>query len=175
MRFKNPKNGETVDFYDPLWLLVLFLNFFYFFYKKSWINFAISFVILIFSGGASWLLYPLFAKPLIKWEYRQRGWLSLDDGFGDVEINGMYSRDISIIKTNLSEDYSKIAVVSAIVYKKLPSSPEPTEEAVNEKLQHEALKLGANAVINTRYERKKTTWVGWGSLVGHGWAVKIHK
>ncbi|HRN77073.1 hypothetical protein [Ottowia sp.] len=175
MQFKNPKNGEVADLYEPFWGIVLLFGFFYFIYKKIWINAGISLVLAIMTAGLSWLIYPFFAKSLVKWEYRQRGWLDLEDGFGEVEVKGMYAKNIPVSTSDSTDNYSKIAKISAMAYKPLPFSPEPTEEIINEKLQHEAVRLGANAVINVTYEKKKSTWVGWGGLVGHGWAVRIHK
>ena len=174
MRFKNPKTGEVADLYEPPWAVVLLFGFFYFLFKKIWINVFISFILAIMTAGGSWFIYPFFARMMIRWEYKQRGWLDLSDGFGEVEINGMFSKDVIITKEELDVPYLKIAKISAISYKLFPFSPEPTREEIDEKLRDEAVKLGANAVINVEYKEKKYSlaW-GRGKLEGNAWAVKL--
>jgi hypothetical protein len=175
MRFKNSKTGEVVDIHDPIWPVVLIFGGFYFLYKKMWINAIISIVFAFMTVGFSWFIYPFFSKALIRWEYKQRGWLDTSDGFGDVEINGMHSKDVLVTKDDLNVPYSKIAKISAISYKLFPIGPDPTRESIDEKLRDEAVKLGANAVINVEYKEKKYSIAyGRGKLEGNAWAVKIN-
>lgn len=173
MRFKNPKNGDVTDLYDPVWVVVLLFGVIYFAYKKLWLNAILSLSLAIFTVGISWFFYPFFAKSLIRWEYKQRRWLDRTDGLGDIEHRGTYADDVVVQEGDCEHPYRKIARVEASTYKPFPFSPEPSVESVAEKLRDEAMKVGANRVINVSYRRKSSTWIGWGALIGEGIAVRV--
>ena len=174
MRFKNPKSGEAIDLYEPLWIVVLLLGAIYLLFKKLWICAVISLVCAIFTVGISWFFFPLISRPLIRWELKQRGWLDTSDGFGDVPINGTYASQIPLLIGEAGAPYSKVSKVTAIEYRTSPFKPRPSHEKVDQKLRDEAARLGANAVINVSYEWKKATIIGWGGLAANGWAVQVH-
>ena len=61
--------------------------------------------------------------------------------------------DISIHADNIAQPYKVLGQITAKVRKGSLLSKSPTIEDVNFKLQEEASKLGANAVINVKYDR----------------------
>lgn len=71
--------------------------------------------------------------------------------------------------------YSVLAELSVDVNKTTLFHPDPTKEAVNEKLKEEASKIGADAVVFVRYGTVGVSMMSWGSLNGKGRAVKFVK
>lgn len=71
--------------------------------------------------------------------------------------------------------YSVLAELSVDVNKTTLFHPDPTKEAVNEKLKEEASKIGADAVVFVRYGTVGISMVSWGSLNGKGRAIKFVK
>jgi len=61
--------------------------------------------------------------------------------------------DIAIYSDSLDTPYRSLGEITAKVSKGSLLSKSPTIEDVNFKLQEEALRLGANAVLNVTYDR----------------------
>jgi len=61
--------------------------------------------------------------------------------------------DIAIHADDIAQPYKVLGEITAKVRKGSIISKSPTIEDVNFKLQEEASKLGANAVINVKYDR----------------------
>jgi len=49
----------------------------YFAYKGIWGHAVISFVVALCTFGISWVVYPFFAKGIIRKAYLQRGWVEV--------------------------------------------------------------------------------------------------
>lgn len=172
MRFRQPKSGNTADIYDPVWVPALIFGTVYFLYKQLWLNAIISLIAAIATVGLSWFVYPFFSHMLVRWEYRQRGWLVRDDDLGDTPVHGVYANQVIVREGACPTPHRKIARVSATTYKSFPFSDEPTQASVEAKLRDEALRVGANEVINVSYRRKSLTLLGWGALIGEGLAIR---
>lgn len=67
--------------------------------------------------------------------------------------------------------YKILGDVQATVNKTTIFNKDPTKEQVNEELQKEAAKLGADAVVFVRYGTVGVSLMSWGSLDGKGRAV----
>lgn len=76
IKFKNPSNGFIEESTYP-WLWCLLFGTFYFIFKGIWIHAALSFIIAMFTGGLSWLIYPFFAKRILLMHYNKIGWQEL--------------------------------------------------------------------------------------------------
>ena len=74
--FKNPANGYTETLSVPfLWCLLF--GCFYLAYKGAWVAACMAFVLAIVTGGFSWLIFPFFARGLVRKSYLQRGWIEV--------------------------------------------------------------------------------------------------
>lgn len=71
--FNNPKTGENVNI-SIAWLWTLLFGSFYFMFKGNWKHFFISFFAACFTAGISWLIYPFFAKKIMRNYYLEKGW-----------------------------------------------------------------------------------------------------
>ncbi len=78
--------------------------------------------------------------------------------------------DIEIHVGDIDRPYKVIGQVTARVTAATLFSKTPTIEDVNFKLKEEALKKGANAVINTQYNRG-ISMTSWKALTAQGTAV----
>lgn len=67
--------------------------------------------------------------------------------------------------------YETLGDISVTVRKTTIFHPDPTREMVAERLQEEAAKLGADAVIHVRYGTVGIGSMSWGSLEGKGRAI----
>jgi len=73
--FKNPMNGHIERAYSSVtWLWVLLFGFFYWAVKGVWTHAVVSALLGFLTGGLSWLVYPFFAKKIIRNHYLKRGW-----------------------------------------------------------------------------------------------------
>jgi hypothetical protein len=74
--FRNPANGytESVNF-AFLWALVF--GVLYFAVKGVWRHAVISFVLAVCTLGLSWLIYPFFAKSMLRAHYLRLGWVEV--------------------------------------------------------------------------------------------------
>ena len=71
--------------------------------------------------------------------------------------------------------YVSLGDISVNVNKTTLFHADPTKEAVNAKLQEEAAKLGADAVIFVRYGTIGVSLMSWGSLDGKGRAIAFNR
>jgi hypothetical protein len=72
--FRNPLNGYVEEVGTP-WLWCLLLGCIYFAARGIWTHAVAAFLLAIFTGGISWLIYPLFARQILETNYLRRGWL----------------------------------------------------------------------------------------------------
>lgn len=69
--------------------------------------------------------------------------------------------------------YTSLGDISVTVNKTTIFHSDPTRDMVNLKLQEEAGKLGADAVVLVRYGQGGVSLMSWGSLEGKGRAVRF--
>ena len=80
--------------------------------------------------------------------------------------------DVVITTKDITDrPYRVIGDIDVTVNKTTIFHADPTKELVNKKLQEEAAKIGANAVILVRYGTVGVSFMSWGSLDGKGRAV----
>lgn len=79
MKFRNPQNGYVEEVSDGTWLWCLLFGGFYFAFKGVWIHFIVGLGAAIITWGASWLIYPFFARSIVVGHYRKSGWQEVDD------------------------------------------------------------------------------------------------
>ena len=83
--------------------------------------------------------------------------------------------DIILSKEDITDkNYSVIAELEVVVNKTTIFHKDPTREMVDRKLQEDAAKLGADAVIQIRYGTVGISIVSWGSLDAKGRAVRFN-
>jgi hypothetical protein len=70
------KNGTRVDITFS-WLWVFLFGVLYFAYHGNWKHFAISFLLAIFTNGLSWLIYPFFARPIMRQHFLEQGYMPI--------------------------------------------------------------------------------------------------
>jgi len=81
-------------------------------------------------------------------------------------------RDIIITEKDITDKkYKILGDIEVTVNKSTIFHSDPTPQMVNEKLQKEATKLGADAVVLVRYGTVGVSFVSWGSLNGKGRAI----
>ena len=86
------------------------------------------------------------------------------------------AESIQIIEGDVTDKpYKSLGDVSATVNKVTIFNADPTREMVNKRLQAEAAKLGADAVIQVRYGTVGISALSWGSLDGKGRAIVYDK
>lgn len=74
MRFKNPSNGHVAHVRHAfLWCLLF--GCFYFIKHDAWGSAFIALAVAIFTAGVGWLIYPFFAKSIIRNSYLRKGWV----------------------------------------------------------------------------------------------------
>jgi|GEM_PF-5969466 len=71
--FRNPANGH-VETIDAAWAWVLVLGCIYFAAKGVWTHAAAGILAAILTGGLSWIVYPFFAKRIMRTHYLRKGW-----------------------------------------------------------------------------------------------------
>lgn len=71
--------------------------------------------------------------------------------------------------------YTTLGDINVTVNKTTIFHPDPTPELVNAKLQEEASKIGADAVVLVRYGTVGISMMSWGSLDGKGRAVRFSR
>jgi hypothetical protein len=82
------------------------------------------------------------------------------------------AEDILITELDITDKrYRVIGDLDVAVNKTTIFHPDPTRTLVNKKLQEEAAKIGADAVIFVRYGSVGVSFFSWGSLDGKGRAV----
>jgi len=76
MQFKNPANGYIEDVSNaPLWSLLF--GFFYFAARGVWTHAAAGAALAFITCGLSWIIYPFFAKQIMRTHYLRRGWIDV--------------------------------------------------------------------------------------------------
>lgn len=78
MRFKNINNNYVEECSVP-WMWSLFFGSLYFAFKGVWSHTLISIILAFVTFGLSWLIYPFFAKGIIRKKYLRDGWIELND------------------------------------------------------------------------------------------------
>jgi hypothetical protein len=73
MAFRHPTNGYVETCGAP-WLFALLFGGFYFLAKGIWAHAAISLILTIPTFGWAWLIYPFFARGIVRAHYLSRGW-----------------------------------------------------------------------------------------------------
>lgn len=72
-----------------------------------------------------------------------------------------------------NRSYSSLGELSVSVNKTTALHPAPTEDMVIRKLQEDASKLGAIAVVNAKISDVKISALSWGTRTGTGTAVRL--
>lgn len=62
------------------WLWCLLFGGFYFAYHRVWVHFFISWLAAICTFGISWLIYPIFARGLVRKRLLREGFLPVGPG-----------------------------------------------------------------------------------------------
>jgi len=73
MQFRNPANGY-IESADVPFLWCLLFGCFYFAVKGIWTHALVSAVLAVCTFGFSWLVYPFFAREIVRRSYLRRGW-----------------------------------------------------------------------------------------------------
>lgn len=74
MKFRNPANGYEEEV-GPAGLWCLLFGFIYFAAKGVWTHAIASLVLAFCTAGASWLVYPFFAREAVEKNYLRKGWI----------------------------------------------------------------------------------------------------
>lgn len=75
LQFKNPMNGYVERVPRDVWVYVLLFGGLYFLAKGVWTHAAASFAAAFLTFGISWLVYPFFAKKIMRSHYLRNGWI----------------------------------------------------------------------------------------------------
>jgi hypothetical protein len=75
--FENPQNNYILQLGSP-WFWTLLFGCFYFAKHRVWSHFFLSFFLVGPTAGFSWLIYPFFAKRIIRKAYLLRGWVEIN-------------------------------------------------------------------------------------------------
>lgn len=73
--YKHPTSGRVEHVGEHPWLWVLLFGFFYFAYKGAWAHAVLGIFLAAITFGFSWLLYPFFARSIMKAHYERAGWV----------------------------------------------------------------------------------------------------
>ncbi len=173
MRFQNPTNGHIEEFGEATWLWVLVGGPFYLAYKQIWLHAVIAAVLSLFTAGLSWLLlYPLIIKWVIRSHYAKLGWKEITEGKAVVRSSsGAPSTDVRILSTPPDGDYRVLGEIMVKLTRWTPLERKYGREDVDQRLREKASALGANAIVNVRYEQKDESWTNAGSIEATGLAV----
>lgn len=75
-RFKNPRTGQTVDL-ERAWLWTLLFGVGYFAVRGIALHAILSLLLAVATSGVSWLIYPFFARRIVRNHLIEHGWLAL--------------------------------------------------------------------------------------------------
>ena len=78
LAFENPANGCVEDIKRSAIYTLLF-GFMYFVVRGVWTHAIAALVLAILTLGLSWLVYPLFAKRIMRTHYLQLGWVPIEN------------------------------------------------------------------------------------------------
>jgi peptidoglycan/LPS O-acetylase OafA/YrhL len=73
MAFRHPHNGHVVTVRHPFLWCFLF-GCFYLAKHEAWSAAIIAFFAAMFTLGLAWMIYPFFAKGIIRNAYLRKGW-----------------------------------------------------------------------------------------------------
>ena len=73
-KFKNKANGHTEQISGLTWLWALLFGSIYFAVKGVWKHAVVSFILALCTMGISLLIYPFFAKGMMRNYYLHNGW-----------------------------------------------------------------------------------------------------
>lgn len=76
-----------------------------------------------------------------------------------------------ILSTARDGDYRVLGEIMVKLTRWTPLERKYGREDVDQRLREKALALGANAIVNVRYEQKDESWTNAGSIEGRGLAV----
>jgi len=76
--FKNPSNNYTEEISSFAWLWVLIFGGFYFLFKGAIRHFFLYLFFSLLTVGLAWLIYPFFARDIIRNHYRRQGWIEVE-------------------------------------------------------------------------------------------------
>ena len=77
--YKNPNNNYTEEISALAWLWVLIFGCFYFLFKGVIRHFFLSLFLSLMTVGLAWLIYPFFAKDIIRNHYKRQGWVEVEN------------------------------------------------------------------------------------------------
>lgn len=63
--FQHPKTGQKIDI-TQAWAWTLLFGFLYFIVRGIWRHAVIGLALAIITAGISWLIYPFFAKQIVR-------------------------------------------------------------------------------------------------------------
>ncbi len=76
MKFTNPTNNYTEEVHLAfLWTLLF--GALYFLVKGVWTHALISLILAIVTSGFSWLIYPFFARGVMRTHFLKKGWIEV--------------------------------------------------------------------------------------------------
>lgn len=70
---ENPANGYR-ERHEHIGLWTLLFGTLYFALKGVWRHAVLSFILAGFTFGLSWLIYPFFARDILKNHFQRQGW-----------------------------------------------------------------------------------------------------
>ena len=86
------------------------------------------------------------------------------------------ANEIIITENDITDrPYIMLGEISVSASKLTVFNKDPTRKDIDERLRNEAAKLGADAVIFTRYVAPTITFTSWGTMKGNGRAIKFSK
>ena len=76
MTFRNVSNNHTVTVrHSFIWCLIF--GVLYFAKHDAWAQAVIALLFVVVTGGVAWLIYPFFAKRIVRQSYLRRGWVEV--------------------------------------------------------------------------------------------------
>ena len=76
MTFRNPATQETLDI-AHCWAWALLFGVFYFLYRRVWAHALISAIAAMVTYGVAWLIYPFFAREVMRKHLVAQGWIAV--------------------------------------------------------------------------------------------------
>jgi len=73
-KFRNPQNDHIEDISSLAWLWTLLFGALYLAVKGVWSHFVVGIFLAILTMGLSWLIYPFFAKRILRHHYLKQGY-----------------------------------------------------------------------------------------------------
>ena len=78
MKFMNPTNEYTEEVHN-CFILSLIFGSLYFLNQRVWGVAVLSVICALFTGGLSWIVFPFFAKEIVRKTYLRNGWLEVTE------------------------------------------------------------------------------------------------